>query len=67
MQCTRKDCKLWRDLPMKYLYNYEKGGWKVNFKCSKLKLKGFQCRKRYEFKQSMYQMAGPNPEKLREA
>lgn len=28
VQCTRKDCKLYRDLPMKYLYNSERQGWK---------------------------------------
>lgn len=47
-------CGLWRDVPLKYRYNYEKFNWKENFRCSRLKLKGLICNKPYSFKQEAY-------------
>ena len=70
VQCHNKDCHMWRDLPKKYINNYEQQQWQTTFKCSKLKLRGLSCGTKYTFRQEMYdikpydQCANQNQENL---
>lgn len=66
VQCTNKDCQMWRDLPLKYLYNYDKNGWKHNFKCAKLKLRKLVCKQEYTFKPEKYELPPPDHQLIEE-